>query len=145
MRFEHSAEFECTPEQLWPFLDEPEKMKLWLKGLVEVVPTSEGPTRVGSTSVMKIQEGAKVGEYRREVIAYEPPRHVGFKLTGGSFKGTPVFADFRLESLGGRTRLDSEFQADPSGLQKLLWSGLKVVAQTQVKSFFKTLKQLVEN
>lgn len=68
MRVEHRTEIACSPEQLWPYLEEPDKQKLWMKGVLSNESTSPGPTQVGSTSVMKIKEGGKVAAYNIEVL-----------------------------------------------------------------------------
>ena len=74
MRYTANNEIDCTPEQLWPWLAETERMKQWMKGLEEIVPDAPGPVRSGATFRMRIREGRKVTEYGEELLAYEPPR-----------------------------------------------------------------------
>ena len=75
---------DCSPEHLWPWIEEPDKQKQWMKGLLENVDTSDGPTRVGSTFRMTIQEGRRVTEYDGEVTNYDPYRHLGVRFWGAA-------------------------------------------------------------
>jgi uncharacterized protein YndB with AHSA1/START domain len=148
MRIERTILFNCTAEHLWSFLDEPERQKLWMKGLLENVPTSEGVKGVGSTFRMKIKEGGKVGEYQGEVTAYDRPRHLAVRFWGGPFpKGAAMRADYRLSEQNGQTRMDyvASFECErlPFFL-RLLMPLLKCFSAMQLRSFFKTLKKLVE-
>jgi len=145
MRIEHSMEIACSPEHLWLYLEEPEKQKLWMKGVLSNEPAEAGQTRVGSRSVMKIKEGGKVASYNIEVLHYEPYQHMGIKMWGGSFGDMEAFVDYTLTDLKGRTRLDYLFNAEPkSFLMKLMGTIFKWFSVMQLKSFFKTLKSLAE-
>jgi len=145
MRFEHSMEVACSPEHLWLYLEEPEKQKLWMKGVLSNEPAEAGPTRVGSRSIMKIKEGGKVGSYHIEVTRYEPYQRMGVKMWGGSFGDMEAFVDYTLTDLKGRTRLDYLFSAEPkSFFMKLMGALFQWFSVMQIKSFFKTLKSLAE-
>src|SRR5262249_28436126 len=106
MQVQYTTEIACAPEHLWTFIYEPEKQKLWMKGLLENRSTSEGPPRPGSTFHMRIKEGASVGEYDGEVLTYDPPRQLVVRFWGGNFpKGMEMRVDYRLTEQGGKTRL----------------------------------------
>jgi hypothetical protein len=147
MRIIHTTWFNCPAARLWPFLDEPERQKLWLKGLLSNELTSEGPVRPGSTFRMCIQEGRKVGTYDGEITAHEPPRHLGLRFWGGALPaGLTMQVDYRLSEEGGRTRLD--YEANMEGrcgfFLRLLLPLVKVFSKMQLRSFLKTLKRLAE-
>ena len=145
MRVEHSIEIACSPEHLWLYLEEPEKQKLWMKGVLSNESAEAGPTRVGSRSVMKIKEGGKIASYDIEVLRYAPPEHLGIKIWGGSFSDMVAFVDYTLHDLCGRTRLDYLFTVEPQGFfMKLMIPLFKRFSVMQIKSFFKTLKSLAE-
>jgi carbon monoxide dehydrogenase subunit G len=142
-------EVACAPAHLWKFIYEPERQKLWMKGMLENRPTSEGPTRVGSTFHMRIKEGTKSADYDGEVTAYDPPKHLGIRFWGGTFpKGMKMRADYRLTDLGGRTRLDYVAEVDsekkPPFLMRLLMPLFLLFGKLQLRSFMKTLKRLAE-
>ena len=147
MRYTANNEIDCTPEQLWPWLSEPERMKQWMKGLEEIVPDAPGPARAGATYRMRIREGRKVTEYREELLAYEPPRRIRFKITGGSF-GTMSFCGENelIDAGGGRTRLRySGWTEGGSWWCKLLMPIGMLFASFQARGFHGTLKRLAES
>ncbi len=145
MRIERSLEILCSPLVLWNFIDDPEKMKLWMKGLQEIVPDQEGPTQVGHTFQMKIKEGRRVAVYREEVLAYDPPRRVKVRMSGGSLPaGMHIDADYNLVNQGGSTRLDYVCTGHASGAAKLLAVIFRPITALQLRGFFKRLKKLAE-
>ncbi len=85
MHIEYRAEFRCTPWQLWPFIDDAEKQKLWLTTLVDIVPTSQLPRAAGATFDMRVREGRRIARYEGRIHAYDPPRHLGASFWGGAF------------------------------------------------------------
>ena len=60
MRIDYRMDVRCTPRQLWSFLDDAEKQKLWLTTLVEFVPTSALPRAAGTTFDLRVREGRRV-------------------------------------------------------------------------------------
>ena len=148
MRIDYSMELSCTPDQVWPYLEDPELQKQWMKGLLENQSTSEGPTRVGSTFRMRIKEGSRTADYEGQVTAYEKQRHLGIRMWGGGLpKDTAIVVDYRLADLNGRTRLDyvCQLQGPPPGLFMRLMMPLGAMfARMQLKSFMRKLKSLVE-
>ena len=73
MHVEYRDEFRCTPWQLWPFLDEVDKQRLWLTTLVDMAPTSKVPRSVGSTFDLHVREGRRIAHYEGRINAYDPP------------------------------------------------------------------------
>ena len=147
MKIRHSVEINCPPEVIWTYLDDSEKIKQWMKGVVEDVPTSEGPTGVGSTFRMSIKEGRKVHDFDGEILAYDVNRHMVVRLTGGCLKeDMSMIVDYRLTQTGpGRTRLDYEGGGELTGLWRLAAPIMAVFCKLQIKSFFRTLKSLAES
>lgn len=150
MRIEFTREFACTPERLFSFLEEPEKQKQWMKGLLETQAVGdENPGVVGSKFRMKIKEGGKVADYDGVITAYDKPKQLAIDMTGPTFPaGAIMHVDYRLTDLGGRTRLDyrAEMQCTkPLPLwMRLLMPLFKVFGKFQLKSFMKTLQRLAE-
>jgi carbon monoxide dehydrogenase subunit G len=103
MNVEYTNEFECPPEVLWGYLEEPAKMRAWMKGL-EAVEYDSG--RPGSTATLRIKEGKKVATYRSTVATREPYSRLSVAISGGSFGEKSMLVDYTLTDLGGRTRLD---------------------------------------
>ncbi len=79
MKLRHSMELDCPPVALWPWIDDPERCKQWLKGMEDVRPVSTGPRREGWKAKVFIREGGRLSaavelEAHRHAIAFEPRR-----------------------------------------------------------------------
>lgn len=144
----YTTEFAATPATIWPFLEDPDKIKQWMIGVVEDRPTSAGPTRVGSTFEMDIKEGRRVNTYQGEVTKYDQYKLMGVKMVGACGKQPmTMHADYRLTPIsGGRTRLDYTCRAEVGGgfFSKLLMPLFKVFGKMMVKKFMRNLRGLVE-
>ena len=148
MQIKVTERFACTPETLWAAISEPEKQKLWMKGLLSNEQTSPGPTAVGSTFRMVIKEGRKAAEYQGEMTAYDRPRRLEIVMGGGNFpKGMTVRVDYRLTPEGDRTRLDYACTAEMAkvGLfMKLMFLVFRLFCKMQLRGFMRALRKLVE-
>ena len=147
MQTVYTTLIDCPHEQLWPWLEESDKQKQWMKGLLDNVSTSEGSTRVGSTFRMTIREGRRVAAYEGEITNYAPYRRLSVRMWGEALRGVEIAADYQLQDLGGRTRLDYVATADVSGagvFTKLMLPLFKLFSIVQLKGFMKTLKRLAE-
>ncbi len=148
MRIEYRAEFRCTPEQLWPFLDDPEKTKQWLTTLVDIVPTSRHERTVGTTFDMLVREARGISRYEGRINAYDVPRHLGVSFWGGNLpRGAVMRVYYRLADLHGTTRL--EYYADLNtdvirGPTKLAIPVARVFTFFQIRYLFRNLSRAVE-
>jgi hypothetical protein len=148
MRVEYRAEFRCTAWQLWPFIDEAEKQKLWLTTLVDLVPTSRNPREVGSTFEFRARESRRISRYEGRIDAYDPPRHLGISMWGGSLRqGTVMHVDYRVADLKTHCRLEYYAFIDTSSLRgpiKLAIPIARIFTFFQIRYFMRNLKRLAE-
>lgn len=141
-----SETFACSPGELWPWLDETDRAKQWLRGLESAVPITEGPKRPGHESVLRIREGRKLSEYKQTILEYAPEQRFQMRMEGGCMRGMSVVVDYRLVDLGGgRTRLDYECATEARGFMRVLAWLFSFVGRMQARSFFRTLKRLAES
>ncbi|MBI3837126.1 MAG: SRPBCC domain-containing protein [Planctomycetia bacterium] len=148
MHVEFRAECRCTPWELWRFLDETEKQKLWMTTLLEITTTSQLPRAVGTTFDMRVREGRRIARYEGRINAYDPPRHLGVSFWGGALsRGVVMQVDYRLADLGSRTRLEyyALIDTEPlSGPIKLAIPIARVFMFFQLRYFMRNLKRLAE-
>jgi hypothetical protein len=148
MQIKHRAEYRCTPWQLWPYIDEPDKQKQWLTTLIDAVPTSQLARAVGTTFAMRFREGWRVASYEGRINAYDPPRHLGVSFWGGALAPRMVMrVDYRVADLGSRTRLEyyADIDTEPlRGLLKVLIPLAWTFTSLQVRYFMRRLRHLVE-
>ena len=147
MKIQETVYFHCTRETLFSYIEDPEKQKLWMKGLLSNESTSPGRKGAGSTFRMVIKEGRKTPSYDGEVTAHDWPSRIEVRIWGGGLPaGMFMRADYRLSEEGGRTRLD--YTATAEGkigfFLRLMFPLFKIFGRMQLRGFLKTLKGLVE-
>lgn len=145
----HTTEFAAAPPLVWSYLEDPERLKLWMVGVTDIRPVSEGPVGVGATFEMDIKEGGRITTYQETITTWEPPKKMGVRLVGGCGK-TPMtmHADYELVPLdgGARTQLHYLCRAEmPKGfLFKLFGPLVKLMGKFMIKKFMRNLRRLVE-
>lgn len=148
MRIDYRMDVRCTPRQLWSFLDDAEKQKLWLTTLVEFVPTSALPRAAGTTFDLRVREGRRVAHYEGRINAYEPPRHLGVSFWGGFFRpGVVMHVDYRIAEFQEHCRLEYYAEIDFGRLRgpiKLAIPLARVFTFFQLRYFMRNLKRLAE-
>ena len=144
----YTAEFQASRDAIWPWLEEPEKIQLWMQGVVDDRPTSAPPTRVGSTFEMDIKEGRKITTYAGVITAFDKPAHMGVRLTGGCGKQPMTMdVDYLIRDLGGgRSRIDYRCQMlTPNKLLfKLMTPLMKLFGRMMIRKFMRNLRAHVE-
>ncbi len=109
MKLEHQIEIDCPPSVVWIWLDEPERQKQWMKGLVGNELTSGEHGRVGAAFRMRIKEGRRITEMDGELEHFDRPREMRIRLWGGSMKlqkDEGMVVTYTLTELAGdRTRV----------------------------------------
>lgn len=109
MKAQRSVEIQTPVETAFEYVDDAEKLKLWMDGLEETEYTSpvdrENP--VGAAFIQKIREGGRLQTYEGKITAYEKPTHLGVEVGNRHFAAK---VDYRFESLNGSTRLDYQLE-----------------------------------
>jgi carbon monoxide dehydrogenase subunit G len=145
MNVQLSETIDCHPSALWPWIDETDKAKQWLRGLESAVPITKGPKRPGHETTLRIREGRKLSEYKQTILEYEPEKRFKMRMEGGCLRGMAMIVDYRLVDLGNhRTRLDYECTAEATGFMRILAKVFAVFGRMQARSFFRELKRLAE-
>jgi uncharacterized membrane protein len=88
-----SIEIEASPEKVFAFINDSEKMNEINKGNLEMEPTSKGPVGVGSTSHWVGTAGGNQQEFDMEVTEFVKNKKMSMRTIGASkFKATGSFA-----------------------------------------------------
>src|SRR5262245_17986770 len=105
MAANYSMEVKAPIDKLFEYVDDKEKMKLWMDGLEETTyVTQRDPANpVGTKFKQKIREGGRVQEYDGEVLAYEKPKRIAVRIGNKMFD---AIADYRFTPTHDGTRLD---------------------------------------
>jgi carbon monoxide dehydrogenase subunit G len=148
MQFKETTLFHCSRECLWSYIEEPDKQKQWMKGLISNESTNPGYKGVGSTFRMVIQEGRKQATYDGDVTVHDKPSRLEIRFWGGNFpRGMLMRVDYVLREEAGQTRLDYTCTAEGKVgfFMRVMFVLMKIFCRAQIRSFFRTLRTLVES
>lgn len=141
IRNEYVAEFESPVEEVFSYVDEDEKVKQWIGGLIATERTTAGRPGVGSRFRQSVKVGSRVMELDGELLAYEPNRRVKVGLNSDLCE---MIVNYDFEEVGGRTRLKYTCDSSYRGLfYRLLSPLIKYVTQQKLRKDFARLEQLL--
>lgn len=144
-RIRASVEIDRPAEQVWMWIEDPDKLKQWVSWAVEV--KDEGPQGVGRKRTIRMKDptmGGQIVEIQSVCREHAPPRKMVVDLSAAvGFKGTVVY---QLEDTGaGRTRLSTEGKYTYSHwLASLMEPIVTPQARAKNEGDLRTLKQLLE-
>lgn len=91
--------------EVFVWLDDSNRVKQWLPGLVDIQPITTGGNRVGARARHVYHENGRTFTMEEETLIYEPDRHVKIRGITDMFELT---AEYRLTPTGSGTRLQFE-------------------------------------
>lgn len=132
----------ATPELVFEWLLDQERICEWADGLIEYSWTEPGPVQVGSTYHQVFQLGGRLTSAVGEVLEYEPPHLVVSLLEA---RGVRARNELRLHPVERGTRVEVRHSVTVRGrLAKLLFPIMRVTTQRRMARTIDTLKQLIE-
>ncbi len=90
-------DLQSSPEQLWSFLVQIEKIKQWNSLILDFKAVSEGPLRSGFVGKFLIEEKVAKTWYHTEIHAWEEGRLMSFWLSEGNLGSQPLVIKYRIE------------------------------------------------
>ena len=143
-----SLEFEATPDQIWPYLVEPNGIGQWFSGLVSIDPInapSDDPTAPPPPSVRRVLQNADGNqiEYEDEILRFTTNQMLSLKSRSA---GETITWVYKLEAMAdSRTQVTLRMVKSASGLARLLAPIYDDVSLKQIEADIRQLKQVVEN
>lgn len=145
MKLSFEIEIDCSPEEVFYWLKDPERAKEWMTSVSETEMLSGTPNTVGSTfrEIIKDQNGQT--EMRGVVTGYRENELISFHLSG---QYNTVDVEFRLEKRGQQTRVSQiaevRFRSFMRILSIFLGPAFKKQITAQSQTEFARLKALCE-
>jgi len=138
----HHITINRPPQEVFAWLDDSDRAKQWISGLVEIQPITEGGNRVGAKARHTYNENGRTFDMEEETLIYEPNRHVKI---GGKSDMFDMTAEYRLTPSGAGTLLqfESTFRFR-NFILRLLSPLLMRGAQKRAEQELQRLKTLVE-
>jgi uncharacterized protein YndB with AHSA1/START domain len=142
-----SLEFDATPEQIWPYLTEPDRIRQWFSGLVSIDPIEApsddpaAPAPAPIRRVLQTADGDRV-EYKDQILRFTPGQMLS--LRSRSSGGTLTWV-YQLEAMvDDRANVTFRVVQSASGLARLLAPLTEDVSLKQIEIDIRQLKQVVE-
>jgi uncharacterized protein YndB with AHSA1/START domain len=114
--FSHTVEIPRTPEEVFPWLLEEDKVPRWTSHL-ERYEALDGALGTGSRVRQVLEVSGRRIDVELEVTQYDPPRTAETRF---STNGIEVVNAYALEAAAGGSRLTQSVDAKPSGLSARL-------------------------
>jgi len=139
----HTVSIERSAADVFPFLVESEKRKLWVQGLVESSPVNGDALGVGSRFRDVVVDHGTRMTVDAEIERYEPNDALTARLEAKGFVSRLSYA---LQETGGRTSLVCSVETEFTMRIARLFSPLVVKhAQTAVENSLAALKRELEH
>jgi uncharacterized membrane protein len=139
----HSIEIDRRPEDVFAYLDQPERHGEWQTQIVSVKVEAAGPAGVG-TRVREIRKiGGREQDTSYEITEHEPPRRSSFRGTVGPVR--PV-GTVMVEPVGdgSKSRVSLEFNLVGHGIGVLIAPFARMQAKKEIPKAQEQLKARLE-
>jgi uncharacterized protein YndB with AHSA1/START domain len=113
-RTERSTDIAKPPEEVFPYLFEPDLVPRWTTGLEAYERVDDGPVGKGSRFRQRLEVSGQRIDAELKVTAYDPPRHA---VAATEIRGIDVISTYELRPEGGGTRLTQTVEAKGGGLK----------------------------
>jgi carbon monoxide dehydrogenase subunit G len=141
----HSIEIDRRPEEVFAYLDQPQRHGEWQSQIVSARVEGEGPVGVGT----RVKETRKIGNREQdtsyEITEHDPPRRSSFRGTAGPVR--PV-GTVTVEAIGdgSRSRVTLEFDLVGQGMMgKLIAPMARSQARKSIPESQEQLKAKLES
>jgi uncharacterized protein YndB with AHSA1/START domain len=141
---EESVEIARSPEEVFAYLSELDKHGEWQDQIQASRFETEGPVRVGTRVTDTRKMGGQEREVTYEVVAFDPPNRVEFKVVDGPVRPHGVLTVEPLDG-GARSRVTLALDFEGRGPGRLLLPLVKREAKKQVPHDQAKLKQRLES
>jgi carbon monoxide dehydrogenase subunit G len=139
MRLEHSLVVERPRADVFAFLADPKRLRLWQSGLVEV--QARGEPGLGARHLEVRSLMGKRIEQTLEVTVFDPPERLAFEVVEGPLA---LRVSHELTDVEDGTRIHVVGEGDPGPLFRFASPIVARLVESQSKGDFARLKQLLE-
>jgi uncharacterized membrane protein len=139
----HSVDINRRSEEVFDYLDQPERHGEWQTEIVSTKVESDGPIGVG-TRVHEIRKvGGREQDASYEITEHEPPRRSSFRGVAGAVRpvGTVIVDPI---GDGSQTRVSLEFDLVGYGAGKLIAPLARMQARKSIVASQQRLKERLE-
>lgn len=126
---------------VFPYIEDTQKLPLWLSGFVAAHKTDVAPSRVTGSFRQLMNFGGRFLRLEGRLVAFEPDRKLSYAI---SSQIGDMTVDYRLEDQAGGTRLHYSCVTALAGMRRLFTPVVHWVLQRKIHGDLNRLKQVVE-
>jgi hypothetical protein len=145
MKINFAIEVAGEPEEVFPWIDNPQKAMLWQKGVKGAEITKETPEKIGTTFIEEMEESGNSLEMRGVISGYVRNQMIAFQLES---KIHNLEVCYSISGAGGKSFITVESNIHwkfPMNIMSLLLGRkIKEGILKQTESEFAELKRLCE-
>lgn len=131
---------EATPDEVFPYLVQPELLKKWIQGFVESRQVTEGETGLGTKSIDVFDERGRKMLMETEIIGFEPGRLLAVTISHSMMEAVSTY---RLDG-SMPTSVSHEQDVRFKGVARLFGPFMRGATQRSMAADLARLKQAVE-
>lgn len=148
MILKDTVQIKTSPDKVWTFIEDPERMKLWNPKVQRVSSISWGTRAVGYRYRITYAMSGKTSEFLAEIIEYRPPEKLVIRLTEGNLPtGSTIDEVYELSATAEGTLLEQRIEIHNSGINifwRLLLAFISRFGKPMGQKYLEKLKELVE-
>ena len=126
---------------VFPYIEDTQKLPLWLSGVVAAHRTDVGPGPVTGSFRQLMNFGGRFLRLEGRLVAFEPDRHLAYAI---SSQLGDMRIEYRLEETAGHTRLHYTCATALQGFRRLFTPLVQWVLQRKIHVDLNRLKEVVE-
>jgi carbon monoxide dehydrogenase subunit G len=142
MKIQKSIEIKATPEKIWPWLIEPEKIMKWFTLLKKFEYTGEKRGGAGTTFYYEEKSSGQLMKMNYKVTEWVENRKIAFGVTSGSLKKDDQF--WSIEPTTGGSKLTWFEDVDIGFIGKIIGPLAKMMIGKELEKMLVNLQRLVE-
>jgi uncharacterized protein YndB with AHSA1/START domain len=143
-----AVQIKSSPENVWMFIEDPERMKCWNPKIQRVSSISWGERAIGYRYRITYAMKNKTSEFLAEIIEYRKPERLVIRLTEGNLpRGSYIDEIYHLSRTAAGTLLEQRIEINDSGINiffRLLIAFIYRVGKPTGQKYLAKLKELVE-
>ena len=141
MKISNTIEIKSTPENVFYWLEDPERAMKWQTTVTKYEIIKETPQKVGTTFTEYIEESGHGTEMRGILTGFVPNKMLAFHLEGDY---NTIDVNLTLKEKEGITQITQHADVHFRGMLKVLSIFLKKKIIKQMQKEFAVLKELCE-
>jgi uncharacterized protein YndB with AHSA1/START domain len=144
MKLKRSIEIAVSPEKIWPFLVEPEKIMKWFTFLKKFEYTGKQKTGAGTAFYYEEKSGPRLMKLNYEVTEWIVNKKLAFKLNSGPLKKDDQIWSLETIPSGTRFTMTEDVELPWGMIGKILDGPLSGTVEKNIEKILDNLNSLMK-